>query len=85
MIAKSLKFLPDKACKKYSQHLYSRTKRKESMNKNQIFPMIVSTDKGKIAVKKNAVIITANDICQKCGSVLSPTDLLDYICNRCNK
>ena len=55
------------------------------MFKKNNFPVVVDTDKGKIAVKSNAEIISASGVCQKCGSVLGATDLLDYICMSCER
>ena len=55
------------------------------MFKKNNFPVVVDTDKGKIAVKSNAEIIPAFGVCQKCGSVLGATDLLDYICMSCER
>ena len=53
------------------------------MFKKNPLPSVVDTDKGKVAVTKDAEIIPPSGVCQKCGCVLGATDLLDYICNKC--
>lgn len=47
---------------------------------------VVNTDIGKIGLNtRNGNFLSPDKICQKCGNVLSATDYLDYICNKCER
>ena len=46
---------------------------------------IVDTEIGKIGVNtRTGKSIGIENICQKCGKVLSPIDFFDFICNKCD-